>query len=49
MVRCLVAVVILVLVLLATIAIAVCVYRRALDLVRDSSKIDQYSIAQYLV
>ena len=49
MARCLVTAVILVVVLFIAIAIAAYIYKEALDLVRDSSKLDQYSIVQYLV
>jgi hypothetical protein len=48
MARCLVAVVILVLVLLITLIVTVHVYRKALDLVKDSGRLDQYSIVQHL-
>ena len=48
MARCLVAVVVLILILFVSILVTVHVYRKALDLVKDSGRLDQYSIVQYL-
>jgi uncharacterized membrane protein len=47
--RCLVLALVLVVLLIAVIAMATYIYKKVLDLTRDSSKLDQYSIVQYLI